>query len=234
MEKYFKTLLNGRIGRFSGVVWPEPGKWFEVEGELIPCIRGLHLCREKDLLRWLAPEIWEAEYEGECIEEKDKLVVRKARLVRRIKSWNIATARLFELDCAEHFLWRYEKRYPEDGRPRKAIETARRYIERYPEVENEELIRVTNEAWAVVKEFGIKKSHYYMAALAAARAAGDVLDREGIKTMIETWTLFWDNATRPIKGKAWRVEREWQIKRLMEYLYPEEVRNDLLSSLFGR
>lgn len=54
-ERLFKTLLDGRVGQFSGVTWPEPGKWFEVEGAIIPCISGLHLCRAKDLLQWLAP-----------------------------------------------------------------------------------------------------------------------------------------------------------------------------------
>ncbi len=40
-----------------------PGKWMTpIEGELVPCQNGYHLCREADLLDWLGPAIFEAEY----------------------------------------------------------------------------------------------------------------------------------------------------------------------------
>ena len=38
-------------------------------------------------------------------------------------------ARLYACDCAEHVLHVYEQRYPDDKRPRQAIETARRYAQ---------------------------------------------------------------------------------------------------------
>jgi len=225
VEKVYKTLLNGRVGRFSGVVWPERGKWFEVEGVLMPCISGLHLCRAKDLLEWLAPEIWEAEYEGECIEEKDKLIVRKARLIRRLENWDLTAARLFELDCAEHFLWRYEEVHNEDKRPRKAIEIARRYIE--GKAEEKELMRAVDEAWLAAKLFlslNSGKSRY--AARAAACAANDALDNDGIERRILNWSVFWDKATGTVGSKIWHAEREWQTSQLMKYLYPKEVRDE--------
>jgi hypothetical protein len=105
-----------------------PGKWMPViKGKLIPCKNGYHLCREKDLLGWLYESIYEAEYRGEMIEGKDKIVVREARLLRRM-NWDERIARLFACDCAETVLPIFEKQYPKDDRPRKAIGVARLYV----------------------------------------------------------------------------------------------------------
>lgn len=108
--------------------WPPPGEWLRVTGRLVACEHGLHLCRERDLVQWLGPEIWEAEYdESDIVECDDKIVVRTARLVRRCDTWTDRTARLFAADCAERALPIYERRYPEDARPRRAIAAARAY-----------------------------------------------------------------------------------------------------------
>ena len=103
------------------------GRWRSVTGNLIPCQHGLHLCRRRDLIAWLGPVIWEAEYDGEMVEQSDKIVVRRARVIRRLDSWNERTARLFAADCAERVLPIFEKAYPNDDRPRKAIEAGRAF-----------------------------------------------------------------------------------------------------------
>ena len=39
-----------------------PGEWTEpVEGDLELCSNGYHLCRERDLVYWIGPAIYEAE-----------------------------------------------------------------------------------------------------------------------------------------------------------------------------
>ena len=117
-------------------------RWRSVRGPLVPCEKGLHLCRERDLVAWLAPALWEAEADGEVVEASDKVVVRRARIVRRVETWNERTARLFAADCAEHVLPIFEIGRPGDDRPRKVIETARRYANH--EATDEEL----DAAWA--------------------------------------------------------------------------------------
>ena len=112
---------NGGRGKWT------PGRWRTVSGPLVPCRHGLHLCRERDLVTWLGPVIWEAEVDGEVIEEPDKVVARRARIVRRVETWNERTTRLFAADCAEHVLPLFEARRPGDDRLRKAIETARAF-----------------------------------------------------------------------------------------------------------
>jgi hypothetical protein len=76
-----------------------PGEWVRVEGELNPCKRGIHLCRDQDLIYWLGPQIWAAEYRGDdFIIHKDKVVVREARITTKYESWNETTARLLACD----------------------------------------------------------------------------------------------------------------------------------------
>lgn len=118
----YKVLNPDRMCRYAGgQQWPKPGEWWKVEGALIPCIKGLHLCRRKDLVGWLGPEIWEAEYSGRSVTTQERIVVRRARLVRRLSTWNERTARLFAADCAERVLPLFYA-YDLDDRPRKLID----------------------------------------------------------------------------------------------------------------
>src|SRR5215218_1204368 len=131
---YYKVLEEDGSARLGVGKWPlpadgQPGEWLAVSGKLVPCENGLHLCRPSDLPQWLGPAIFEAEAdpEGEIIEARDKVVVRRARLVRRIEAWNETSARLFAADCAERVLPIFERRCPQDDRPRQAIEAARAF-----------------------------------------------------------------------------------------------------------
>src|SRR5690606_26109009 len=93
----------------------------------VPCRRGYHLCRDAaDLLCWLGPTIWVAEAAGAVVAHRDKVVVERARLLRRLP-WDERTAREFAADCAERALPVYEAAYPGDDRPRRAVEVARAY-----------------------------------------------------------------------------------------------------------
>ena len=98
-EHLFKCLEKGRIGPHSKYKWPRCGVWIKAKGLLSPCQNGIHLCREKDLMIWLNEEIYEAEYRGERIDMDDKIVVREARLRKRLKTWNAKTAQLFGYAC---------------------------------------------------------------------------------------------------------------------------------------
>ena len=99
----------------------------EVQGGLKFCANGYHLAREQDLLRWLNASIYEAEPSEEMIEGDGKVVCRSVRLLRKTP-WSQQTAVLFACDCAERVLPIYEKSYPNDQRPRQAIETARKWV----------------------------------------------------------------------------------------------------------
>ena len=102
-----------------------PGEWTEpVEGKLVACENGYHLARRQDLVHWLGPDIYEAEYSWEAVEADDKIVVRSARLLRKIEAWNDKTARLFAAWCAREALKLIEN---PDPRSVAACDVAERY-----------------------------------------------------------------------------------------------------------
>ena len=131
MKKYYKVLgkggvsCNGGKGKWNLPKNGKPGKWMPKIDNIIPCQRGYHLCREEDLINWLNEEIYEAEGRGDFIRDINKDVFQEARLIKKIVEWNDKTARLFAADCAEHVLHIFEREYPKDDRPRKAIQAGR-------------------------------------------------------------------------------------------------------------
>ena len=152
--KFYKVLgkgggpCNGGSGKWHLPKNGKPGGWMPKIKDIVPCKRGYHLCRSEDLIQWLNVEIYEAEGRGKSIRDKDKDVFEQAQLIRKIESWNEKTARLFAADCAEHVLPIFEKTFPDDKRPREAIQAARDFANG----------KISVAAWA--------------AARAAARAAG--------------------------------------------------------------
>jgi hypothetical protein len=89
----YKFLAKGALGPISGFAWPvprggEPGAWVEVEGPLVQCARGVHVCRTLDLAHWIHDELWEVEAAGDATDGVDCVVVQRARLVRPIDAWS--------------------------------------------------------------------------------------------------------------------------------------------------
>lgn len=116
-----------------------------------PCERGYHLCEgESQLVEWLGPSIWEAEWRGDRIDAGDKIVVSEARLVRKLDTWNDRTARLFACDCAERVLSIFESKYPGDSRPRTVIEVSRRFA--VGDASRAELDAARGAAWAAARD----------------------------------------------------------------------------------
>ena len=109
-----------------------PGEWREENGTE-PCQPGMmHFCKDaRQLIDWLNVEIWEAEYDDAklVIDHGDKLAVQRARVIRKMETWNDRTTRLFACNCAEAVLPIYEKHYPNDHRPRRAVEVARLFAD---------------------------------------------------------------------------------------------------------
>jgi hypothetical protein len=153
----WKVLGENRVSHHRGIGgWPEPGTWLEVADVLVPCSHGLHLCRRADLVYWLGPTIWEAEYDEDPMVSADKIVVHRARLVRRLETWTERTARLFACDCAA-------RRCPTDPRALETIAVARRYAD--GDATADELAAAWDAASAAARDAASD------AASAAARAA---------------------------------------------------------------
>ena len=172
-ERLFKVLgedgkpFHGGTGHWSLPTDEGPGEWMpSIEGALVPCENGYHLCRIGDLLDWLGPTIYEAECRGDRIDAGNKVVVREARLLRRL-NWDDHVARLFACDCAEDVLPLFERDHPDDYRPRRAIEVARQYANGAATAD--ELAAASDAAWAAA--MAAASDAAWAAAWAAARAA---------------------------------------------------------------
>ena len=107
----------------------KPGKWMPRVGDPECCERGYHLVEWRALPGWLAANctIYEAEGKGKPhADGSGKAAYPQARLIRRLYL-SEKVLRLFAADCAERVLPIWEKHYPDDDRPRKAIEATRRF-----------------------------------------------------------------------------------------------------------
>ena len=81
------------------------GQRQSVTGDLVPCKKGIHVCRdERDLLSWIGDVICPCEHSEEYIDHDNKRVVRWACIDEPIPYWNERTARHFSCDCAEYAL----------------------------------------------------------------------------------------------------------------------------------
>jgi hypothetical protein len=213
----------------------QPGKWMPpVRGDLVSGTRGYHLCRPKDLPNRLGPVIYEAEWRGERLDTPAGALVREARLVRRLPTWDQSTAWMFACDCAEHVLPLFEREHPYDDRPRQAIETVRRFLAGL--ATSDELSDARSTADMAVTE--IRADVPWDAGLMAASAASNAASgNDGAAVWMAAraaarapcWTDLWAEAwgaRRPDLGttlaEAWEVgsrrERAWQTRRLSLYL----------------
>lgn len=218
MQLYKVTGEHGESHHGGSGKWTK-NRWRSVKGELIACENGLHLCRREDLIGWLGPVIWEAEAdESELVKESDKVVVRRARVIRRFDTWNKRTARLFAADCAEKVLPIFEKAHPNDDRPRKAIEAARAFAR--GEID-------AAAAWAAA---AATREAAWAATGDAARAAAGAATRDAAwdAARAAAWAATaaaWA-AAAAAREAAWAVSRAdvwdefraWETDRLFDYL----------------
>ena len=131
--KYYKFLTEDNKGRYSGFDFTEylpadqPGKWLPKVDKLEMCKSGYHACKKADVFEWLEAQMYEVEFSGKKLKGDNKDCAQEMRFIRKIESYNDKTLRLFACWCVEEVLPIYEKEYPNDNRPRSAIEVAKRY-----------------------------------------------------------------------------------------------------------
>ena len=175
MTRYFKILVDGKSCHGGDATWSlphdgQPGDWMpEIdESDLSLCECGYHICKENEILDWIKQDcqIFEAENAGASIEGDNKTVCSQVRLTRPM-AWNDSIARLFAADCAEHVLHFYEEKYPDEKRPRRAIEMARRFAK--GEATSDELAAARDAAWDAARDAAWDAA--WAAACAAASAA---------------------------------------------------------------
>ena len=120
--------------------------------------------------------------------------------------------RLFVCDCVERVLPLFEKKYPDDNRPRQAIETARKFAN--GQANKVELAVADAAAWAAARDAALAARDVGDVAWAAARAAAKAAARDAGDVACDAGA-----AARDVAGAGARdAEREWQREKLLEML----------------
>jgi hypothetical protein len=140
---------------------------------------------------------------------------RDARIVDLVKKADKKILAVWAIDCAERILPFFEKKYPCDIRPRKAIETLQEWIK--TGVFKMSVIRKASlDSHAAARDVGEDNS-----SRSAARAAGQAVATAHVKTHSMGSAIYAlqaiCRATNPAQAKAAiEKEREWQYKHLLE------------------
>ena len=226
---YYKVLAaDGISPQHGGSGKWRIGEWMPAIRDIQPCKRGYHFVSIEQLPQWLGPTLYEIEVRGQVIHQADKSVAEQARLIRKVETWNDKTLRLYAADCAERVLGLYEKQYPKNDRPRKAIQAARDFAnglinkdaaDAAADAANAAAYTAANAAYAA-------KAAAYAADAAADAANADAADAASDAAYAANAAYAAAYATGAV---AYAAEKTWQIERLKHYLFCHKMTKDFCS-----
>lgn len=126
--KQWKFLREGLKAENGNFVW-KIGKWEKIEGDLDICNWGFHSSNDPyHAFSYVQGEILaRVECRGEHIDQSDKSCWREQRVVKAYK-WTKKDSLKLAIFSAELVLKNYEDKYPNDPRPRQAIEAAKKVL----------------------------------------------------------------------------------------------------------
>jgi hypothetical protein len=207
----------GGHGRWNLPTADGPGEWMPtLEGDLVPYERGYHLFEPQDILEWIGPTLYVAEYDGDFVVGDDVIACRRARLLYRVEGWTRRAIGEWATDCAERALPLFEARFPDDDRPRKAIEAARAYWRGEIEADSAKSAGESAwSAWSAVESTMSAESAAESAAWSAAQSAAK-------SAAASAWSARSAAAAKSASASAWSArlaaraaERDWQRDALL-------------------
>ncbi len=136
------------------------------------------------------------------------------RIVRLVKTTDQKTLAVWAIDCAERVLPYFEEKYPQDHRPRKAIERLRTWIKN-GEFKMAVIRKASLDAHAAAREIGKDN-----AARSAARAAGHAVATAHVLThsigsAIYALQAIHRGTNAANAQAAVASEQEWQYQHLL-------------------
>jgi hypothetical protein len=149
------------------------------------------------------------------IRNKFKLTLNDEELLDLVNTTDHKTLAVWAIDCAERVLPCFEEQYPEDPRPRKALETLREWVT--TGVFNMAVIRKASlDAHAAAREVGEDSP-----ARSAARAAGQAVAAAHVPRHAYAAAVYAQQAayraSDPSEAAAAAAkERDWQYRHLLE------------------
>ena len=137
------------------------------------------------------------------------------RIVNLVKKTDKKILAVWAIDCAERVLPYFEKKYPKDKRPRKAIEILKDWI-RTGEFKMRVIRKASLDSHASAREVGEDN-----AARSAARAAGQAVATAHVTTHSIGAAIYAlqaiHRASKPSDAdSAVAKERDWQYEHLLE------------------
>jgi len=125
-------------------------------------------------------------------------------------------AREFACDCAEHTLHFFEDKYPEDKRPRLAIEASRRTLTD----KSAEALSAWDAARAAAWDAARAAAGDAAWAAAGAAAWDAARDAAWDAARAAAGAAAWDAARDATRAAAWAAENKWQANRLRQLIDP--------------
>jgi hypothetical protein len=187
------------------------------------CVSGWHLATHEGIAEHARPGavLWIAEGRGEFVAAGDKVAFSSTRLVSQVGTLTQIIAVQWAAECAKRVLRHYEDRYPEDKRPREAIQAALKWA-KDPTEANRAATAAAYAADAAYAAYAAAASDATAAAYAAAYAADAAYAAYAAAASAATHAAYAayaaDAATHAAASDARKKEREWQSDRLLKLL----------------
>jgi len=200
----WKSMKKGLRSGYDNSPW-KTGEWRKIKGEPKLCDNGFHASRNIiDAMQYTNLEnLAKVEVRGKSVTTNDKQVWTEMRIVKAWK-WTKKDSVALAIYAANLVLHQFEEKYPDDKRPRLAIEAARAWVKN-PTKENQVAARSAAEsarsaAWSVESAARPAWSAAESAARSAARSAAESAARSAWSAARSAWSA--ESAARP----AWSAE----------------------------
>jgi hypothetical protein len=179
------------------------GEWQHVDGEIKACENGLH-CSDTpaEAFSYVRGDVLAVvETKGESDQEADKSAWSDMRIAKAYK-WTVRDSRELAIYAAELVIDIYEKQYPNDKRPREAIEAAKKVLEKDTKKNRDAADAAADAAYAAADAA--------RAAYAAARAAADAA-RAAYAAAYAAYA-----AARAARADTKKKINAWMVKRIKQ------------------
>jgi hypothetical protein len=231
-ETFYKWLNPNRTTIYQHVKWPKRvGAWTPDETPEL-CKSGWHLATHQGIAERMQRDavLWIAEGRGACDSAHGKVAFTSARLVSAVGMLTRVIAVQWAAECAQRVLKHYEDRYPNDKRPREAIDAALRWAKDPSEANRDAAAYAAYVAYVANAAHVAHVAHYAFNAAgnAAAYAAADAAAYAAYAAYVAAAAAdavaaahYAANATHRDAQAGSDAEREWQANRLLELLGAE-------------
>jgi hypothetical protein len=187
------------------------------------CASGWHLATHQGIAEHVrtGAVLWIAEGRGASVAADDKVAFSSARLVSQVGTLTQVIAVQWAAECARRVLKHYEDRYPEDKRPREAIQAALKWAKDPTEANRAAAYNAANAANAAAVaayDANVTNAAAYAANAANAAAYAYHAAYAANVTNAANAAAYVAYAAAYAAYDACEKEREWQSDRLLELL----------------